>query len=201
MSASQASYPVQYGSNVAATVNMSVDVNGIARPDRSAATYAAGFNLTTFAALATDVFQVVGSATKAIAITRVQISADATGLGAFDIALLKRTTANTGGTIVPISSIAYDSTDPAATAVVRAYTTNPTLGAGAIIRIDSTALPGAAATGYPYAPTIWDFSTRNAKPIILRSAGESIVINLQSAAAQTIPAGLAMYIDVEFCEY
>jgi hypothetical protein len=198
---SQSSYPVAHGVNIPAMVNMSIDANGVARPERSIATYAAGYGLTTFAALATDIWQLIGSATKTVAITRIQITADATGLGAFDYALFKRITANTNGTISPIDSISYDSLDPVATAIVRAYTTSPTLGTGTIIRIDSTALPGAAATGYPYAPTIWDFSTRNAKPVLLRGIGESIAINLQPVSAQPIPPGLAMYIDVEFCEY
>jgi hypothetical protein len=165
------------------------------------ASYAVGTQIASFAVSATDVWQIIGSASKTIKINRIQITADASGLGTFDMTLVKRITANTGGTVAALVPIPYDSYDPVATATLQTYSVNPSaLGTGTMIRCDSTALPGAAATGYPYNPLIWDFGTRNVKCPTLRGVGESLAINLQMAVGQTIPAGLTMYIDVEFTE-
>ena len=166
------------------------------------ATYSAGFNLSSFAVGATDVFQLIGSSSKVIRITRVQITADATAVSAFNIAGVKRTVANTGGTAVAISPTRHDSLDNAPTATIQYYTANPSaLGTGTIIRLDATALPAATGTGYPFTPTVWDFGARPATCIVLRGTGESFCVNLQSfAAAQTIPAGLSMFIDIEWTE-
>src|SRR6266550_8344389 len=68
---------------------------------------------------ATDFFTLTGSATKTVRITRITITATTTSATpvALDILLLKRSTANTGGTSTGSpTAVPHDSANPAATA-------------------------------------------------------------------------------------
>jgi len=164
------------------------------------ATYSAGIELAaaTMAANATDLVQIIGSATKIIKIQHIQITADATAAAAVDLYILKRTAANTGGTAVAITGIAHDSKDPAYTATVQYYTANPSaLGAGQIIRLQSYALPVAGTTGYPFTPAVWNFGNRPSRCPTLRGVGESLVVNW---GGQAINSGLAVWMDIEWTE-
>lgn len=83
------------------------------------------------AASATDVFCISGSATKAISIRRITISGTAGTLVTLPFTLVRRASLDTGGTpaattALPVAS-AHLSTNPAATAVLVAYTANPTI--------------------------------------------------------------------------
>jgi hypothetical protein len=174
--------------------NLSVSLEG-GKPS-----YAAGIEIlaASMAANATDVFQIIGAAGKIIKIQRIQVSADATAAASVDMYLLKRTTANTGGTVSAVTGVAYDSVDLAPSATVQVYTANPSaLGTGQIIRIDGYALPAASTTGYPFNPIVWDFGTRNAKCPTLRGVGESLVFNW---GGQAINTGLDIWIDIEWTE-
>lgn len=162
-------------------------------------TYAIGVELlaANIAANATDIFQITGSATKIIKINRVEISADATAVGAVDFYIIKRTTANTGGTAAPVTAISYDSTDIPYTATVQTYSVNPTLGAGVIIRAEGYALPAAGTTGYPFSPIVYDFGVRNTKCPTLRGIAESLVFNW---GGQAVNAGLDIWLNIEWTE-
>jgi len=163
------------------------------------ATYSAAIEITSFAANATDIFRIFGSATKTIKVSRVQLTADATNAGIVDIYLYKRTTANVGGTPATVNGIQHDSLDPAYTATVQTYSANPTaLGLGQILRTDGVALPGSTTTGYPFTPLIWDFGApRNTKMPTLRGNAESLALNF---GGQAIPTGLGIWVDVEWTE-
>jgi len=76
----------------------------------------------------TDIFTIIGSATKKVCVTKFAISGTKQQDDIIDLVVLKRSTANTGGTSTVMTNVPNDSTNPAATAVVRAYTANPTLG-------------------------------------------------------------------------
>lgn len=150
------------------------------------------------AALATDVLVLTGSATKKVSINRVQITADATAASVIDFYVFKRSAANTGGTSTAPALVKHDSTNPAATAVATLYSANPSaLGAGLLIRADHYALPAALTTGYPGTPWVEDFGIRKDQPIVLNGVAESIAISLNG---QTIPAGMDMYITIEWTE-
>lgn len=77
---------------------------------------------------ATDVFTITGSATKAVRIHNIVLTGTLVAALVRDILLIKRSTANTAGTSTTLAGIPLDSNSAAATAVVRAYTANPTLG-------------------------------------------------------------------------
>lgn len=96
--------------------------------DGRRATYSAATAAFASAATATDIFIVQGSATKTIRVIAVKVFATQTTAGAGNIFLLKRSTANTGGTTVATTRVPLDSQYPAATATVQHYTANPTVG-------------------------------------------------------------------------
>lgn len=76
----------------------------------------------------TDVFTITGSASKTIRIKRIAFTMTQTTAAARDVLVIKRSTANSGGTSSTPGVVTHDSSSPAATAVVRNYTANPTLG-------------------------------------------------------------------------
>lgn len=171
----QATQPVS--GTLAATQSGTWTVNAVPT-DGSKATFSAVATGIASAATATDIFTITGSGTKTIRITRVEFSATQTLGATANIILLRRSTANTGGTSSTITDVTHDSTNGAATATVRSYTANPTLGTlvGSMraIRI----LIPAASSGSTASPSnIWEFN-RPAQAIVLRGTGEVLAINL-----------------------
>lgn len=140
------------------------------------ATYSAAFQGASIALLATDVFTLTGSASKVIRVTRVDIEFTGGGF-AVQVALLKRSTANSGGTSTPLTAVPHDSNDAAATATARQYTVNPTTGTlvGPIDegRVNS---PLTSSVTSP-APFEWD-ANRPSKEIFLRGTNEVLAVNL-----------------------
>lgn len=150
------------------------------------------------AATATDLVCLVGSATKIVRVNRVQITADATNSTVLDFYMFKRTAANTGGTATQPAITKLDSSDRAATAVINLYSANPSaLGAGTILAGDHYHIPAANGSSYSSPPWVEDFGNRNAKPLMLRSASESLCVGLNG---QTIPAGASVYVRMEWTE-
>lgn len=158
------------------------------------ATYSAASLGLTPAATATDFFQIVGSASKTVRVTRVQISGLATAAATNDIQLVKRTAANTGGTSASVSIAQHDSNSAAPSATVNSYSANPSaLGAGVAIRGEKLNLGAAGAAGV----IVWDFTTRNSQGLVLRGVAQSLNLNWNGAA---VPSGTLLDIDVEWTE-
>lgn len=155
------------------------------------ATYIAGFTSVASAANATDLITIVGSATKIIKIKRVVVSAIATNDSNRVIQLVKRSTGNTGGTSTSLNIVPLDSQNAAATATVRAYTANPTLGslvgllASKYLQIGVSS--PAANSSTPAHPCNLFVSNGRGQDIVLRGASEIVSINLNGV---TIPGGL-----------
>lgn len=75
-----------------------------------------------------DVFTITGSATKTITVLRTGISSIQTTAGSNWWHLVKRSTANTGGTSAAVTKVPTDDAFDPATATVLQYTANPTAG-------------------------------------------------------------------------
>lgn len=144
--------------------------------------------------LATDVFTITGSATKTVRVTQLQISATKTTSTNVDFLLLKRSTANTGGTSSTLTAVPLDSTSAAATATARSYTANPTTGT----------LVGNLRTAKMFINTItggastfleWKFG-EGCQPIYLRGTSEVLALNLNGATL----AGSSLNIYIEWTE-
>lgn len=121
---------VSYGDN-AATVSQS-DIHGRQRVVLEhggkavySATSSLGFGT---AASPSDVCVLGGSASKLVRVLKMKIACTQSSAGTVNAQLVKRSSADTGGTSSSGTAVPHDSTDSAATATFKNYTANPTLG-------------------------------------------------------------------------
>lgn len=162
---------------------------GVGMADGPKATYSAAKVGLVPGSSATDIFTITGSTTKTIRVTRIELAATTTSAtpAALDILLLKRSTANTGGTSTGSpTAVPHDSNNAAASATVLAYTAPPTTGnlVGTAIRNQKylMALATSTATDFPQIDHLmWDFGDRPAQAIVLRGTGDVLAINLNAA--------------------
>lgn len=151
----------------------------------------------TLAASATDVFTITGSASKTVGVKRVQCAGTATAATATNLGLMKRSTANSGGTSAAGSINPHDSSSAAGTATVLSYTANPTVGtAVGYVRLNLHTFTTSAGA-IPSVPVIWDFTTRNSQPIILRGTGQVLAVNLVAISV----TGGVLNCDIEWDEW
>jgi hypothetical protein len=175
----QVNQPVNQGDLVQKVVSIPID--GVRN------SYMASISNLDTAATPTDIFTIQGSATKTIRITRLAISGDSSSNDRLNVDLLRRSSANTGGTSSVLTNVKNDSLNPSATAVVRAYTANPTLGT-LVGLMDSQVLLFPSTAGNVPTEYTWEFGTRAAQGIVLRGTSEQIAINLGGAAVGTTTA-------------
>lgn len=132
----------------------------------------------------TDLFTLTAGA-NICRLERVEISGTiATTALNLDVIGLKRSTANSGGASTTPTITPLDPNDPAATAVVNAYTANPA-SLGTLVgnvRSDKILLPVA-----PALPDrlIWIFGDHPAKTVMLRAANQVFAVNLNGQAIAT----------------
>ena len=139
--------------------------------------YAAATDNFAVAATATDIARLLGSGSKTIRVKRVVVSGRTTSGSpvACIIKLLKRSTANTGGTSVATTAVPLDSTSAAATAAANHYTANPTVGT----LVGNIATRSITFQQLGLVETlIFDFET----PIILRGTAEQLSVNFNSTS-------------------
>ncbi len=95
-------------------------------------TYRASTIIPLVAAVTVNVpfFNIIGSSTKVVTVKRIAISgATLTAVGYFTVNVVRLSSASSGGTSTTLVNVQMDTNDPAATAVVKAYTAAPTSGA------------------------------------------------------------------------
>jgi hypothetical protein len=161
--------------------------------DLNKRTYSAT-NVFNAANLATDIFTITGSATKTVRINRIRIKATQTTAGVGNIYLLRRSTANTAGTSTTLTNTTHDSTNVAATATVRSYTANPTLGTlVGNLRIEKLFISTTSTT-----PTeaLFEFGNRPGQCIVLRGITEVLAVNLNGVTF----TGNSFAISIEWTE-
>ena len=154
----------------------------------TSATYSANIRNFTPAATPTDVISITGAANRTIKVLKVVLSATQTTAGINEWLLIKRSTANTGGTPTTATAVPFDSQNPTATATVVNYTANPTTGT-AVGTVDAQKAPAQAATGTTPALLEFNLSHLDGSPVVLRGAGDVLALNFNGAA---VPAGFAM---------
>lgn len=159
----------------------------------AAATTSAGF--TAAATANQDVWRISGSATKTVYIRKIRITATATAVQRNRVSLIKRSTANTGGTLVANTAVPYDSTDVAATASVNHYTAAPTSGtATGQVRTAAYLIP--TATSLYNSEMIFEFTENEGNPLVLRGTAEGLGVVFGVAPG----AGNLISISVEWDE-
>ena len=159
-------------------------------------TYTASATAVASAALATDIFTITGSATKTISINRIDINGVQTTAGQASILLIKRSTADTGGTPTAITKVPLDSLSTASSATVLAYTANPTVGT-AIGTLSSTRifLPGATTASDAQGMSI-PYGGLGGQQLTLRGISQVLAVNLNGATV----AGGSLNINIEWTE-
>lgn len=168
--------------------------------DGSRRTYSGGINGLVPVASATDIFTITGSATQTVRVTRISIAGIATTILDTTVRLLLRTTADTAGTKTNPALYPHDSNNAAATAVLAAYTANPTVNDGTdrVIRaaklLFNLAAPTAASES---GRLVWDFGNRPpGQAFVLRGVAQQLAINLNGVSV----AGGSIDISVELTE-
>lgn len=158
--------------------------------------YQATVNALTPPATPTDMVTITGSATRTVRIISWEISTIQNTAGINTYFLVKRSSANTGGTSAAVTAIPLDANDAAATATVRSYTANPTLG-GTVGSIRATRLLSPAAATAQFGAWVWSFDTLNSKPVVLRGTAQVLALNFNGAA---LPAGLSVSCSINWTE-
>ncbi len=130
---------------------------------------AAGF--ITPAATPTDVIEIQGSGTKTIRIVRISLSVESTAAGIADVALIRRSSQDTG-TRTGVTVAKHATSDSAATAVVSTYAANPSPLGTAVATIGAKKVAG---TTFPLAE--WRPSNENARGYVLSGTGDFLYIN------------------------
>jgi hypothetical protein len=168
-----------------------VDLNGnLLTASGNRPTYSAGVLGMTLAATPTDIFCIQGSATKTVKLKRIDISGlTTTTIATVAMQLVKRSTANTGGTATNPTAVAHDSQNPAATATILAYTANPTTGTLVGV-IDPFYITAAIATAQSNERQKL-YGTEEMQAMRLRGTGEMLCLNGNGASyAGTINIGI-----------
>ena len=163
------------------------------------ATYSAACVNLAIAAAGTDFFTITGSASKTIIVKRIRFSASSSTTVQSNIGLCRRSTANTGGTSTTLTNVKHDTTNSPATAVVRAYTANPTL--GTLVEylrwIDYTSM--APSSNSPTDIREFAFGIEEDQGIILRGLNEVLALNFNEQTV-TFGAGVGYNLSVEWRE-
>ncbi len=182
--------PLNFAAVLIATVISFVALPALAAPSELVVTtpakkqtYSAVITGLTPAASATDFFTITGSATKIIQVRSIGCTGTSTAAGALAVTAIERSAADTGGTSTAPAAVPLDSTDAAATAVVAAYTANPSaLGtsvgavASGLLMTIASASANMNGVGFTYHP-----DDVNQTPT-LRGTGQILALNAGGAS-------------------
>ena len=164
--------------------------------DNKETAYCASTPIFTTAASATDIFNFKGSSTKTIYIRKIiWKQANYVSTTQHQVYLIKRSTANSGGTSSAITAVPLDSTFSSATASGVYYTANPTTGTSVGTLIHVTIIGSSSPINQNY-PTLFD-STKGGSPIVLRGTSESVSVNYNGV---TDAVGTSAAVDIEWSE-
>jgi len=145
----------------------------------------------------TDMVTLTGSASKTIKILALTLFTTQTAAGTNTFYIVKRSTANSAGTSTTPTIVPHDSNNAAATAVMRQYSANPTLG-NSLGNIRGARITTPAAAGLLDTSYIFDFThSAFGQGIVLRGTGEVMALNFNGAA---LPAGLTVTAEITWLE-
>ncbi len=152
----------------------------VAVTDSPKATYTAV--AVNFQAYSGDVFTLTGSNSATVKVRHISVSgANSTGNQIVDVILVKRLSADTGGSTIPVQSNQNDSQDIAATAYATAYTSPPSVGNEAGL-IDASKIFTPAGSVAPNIYTrAWD--GQMSKCPVLNNANENLCVFIDGNVA------------------
>lgn len=143
------------------------------------ATYFAHVTGLAVAASATDIATLTSAAGAVVRVTKVTVSGTQTVGSNARVNLVKRSTADSGGTSSTMVIGSFDSANPVAKATALAYTANPSLGTQ--VGFLETQVAAISVTAGTSQPLVWDFTTRNEQAPVLRGTAQQISVNLDGA--------------------
>ena len=149
------------------------------------------------AATPTDLLVVQGSATKIIRIKSIMIAGTATSAANIIANLIRRSAANTGGTVVAATAVARDTGNDAATATVNRYTANASALGTAVGTIDGGRLNLAPAANGSIDRLMFQYTWQMDQAMVLRGVSQYLALNLGGAAW---PAGGVLDISMMWTE-
>lgn len=162
-------------------------------------TYSVGIPAFSPGATPTDIITITGSASKTIRVLSIEYTAVQTTRSLVNTFIVKRSAANTGGTSTTPTIVPADSNNAAATAVVRVYTANPSVGAAvgnlSAVKVlsDDSGANAVGGSGY-----MWDFTKGGlAQGVVLRGVAQVLAVNL---AGVTLPIGLSVVSTITWTE-
>lgn len=162
---------------------MSIDVSGIAftsNVPNGLTTYAASKTGLVPAASPTDIAVLPGVAGGvSVMVTLVTMSCTQTTAGIFDVQLIKRSTADSGGTSAAMTAVPLDSGNAAAGSAPLTYTANPTTGT-LVGNIDAQKI-GAMATATAAPNDIYMWKPSMGQSVVLRGTAQQLAVNLNGA--------------------
>jgi hypothetical protein len=172
----------------AQTIITQADVTGstFVNNDGRKKTYSA---FATWTPVAGDICIMPGNATNIVRVHRVEVSMSTTGTaGVEQVQLIKRSTADTGGTSAAMTAVPHDSAFPAGVSIPHNYTVAPTLGTavGPIRGVQFFDETNAATGANTW---LWTFGDGRggAAAIVLRGAAQQLNVNLAGViATQTV---------------
>jgi len=130
------------------------------------------------AAAATDIAVMPGNAANTVLLTKITVSCTQTTAGIITLNIIKRTTADTGGTSAAMTAIQDDTNTAAASSAPLSFTANPTINS-TIGNVDTYKLgcmsPSSASPNDIY------ILNRQQKPLVLRGTAQQIAVNLGGA--------------------
>lgn len=153
----------------------------------------AGF--VTPAATPTDVITITGSGTKTVRIVSITIAPVATAAGTVDVLLIRRSSANSGGTSSTPTIGKSDINDGNATAVGTVYTANAATLGTTVSNVG--ARKANFTTSGSLTPAQWFFSDKNDKAVVLRGTTDILAIN---GNGDTLLTGEAWAYDIVWTE-
>lgn len=144
----------------------------------------------------TDLVNLVGIAGYIGVLKQLGVFGISTTAGDMDVALIKRTALNTGGTSAAQIPAKHDSSDQAAQCPLNLYSVVPgALGAGIVIRASTLSFQLAASLQQE--PVVWDFPVARKAPRV-KLATEVLALNFNGGA---VPAGGKIGWWIEWAEY
>ncbi len=158
------------------------------------ATYSATISVVP-ASSPTDVFRLSGSSSKTIKVLKIFFGGTDTGgnPSAQNIFLIKRSSAGSGGTSTTATNVPLDSNNSAATAALKGYTANPTVGSsvGTIANVMGTTQGNTTDTIYVasgiYNQCIFD-ADKFGQAVVLRGTAEGLAVNMNGVDFNGTPA-------------
>jgi hypothetical protein len=151
--------------------------------------------LLTPVATPTDILM-IAPVSKPVRVTRVAIVIVATAGGIADVVLIRRSTADTGGTSTTPVPVPNDPQDGTATAVVTVYTVNPAALGTAVGNVGAAKMGIGSANSE--ASAVWEFpGARWSKYMTLRKPSDVLAVNMNGDA---LLAGEVLSWEIEWIE-